>query len=189
MKIKCVCVLRGESRAERKIVQKLRFFFFLGNTMSHDNTVNTINKMQTCLLKNFVVTAQAPTPGPSGQESLGKKEEKGVQPCEPLPPHKGQNPPNRKRGFRAQETSQRISISLQGSNSEMVFFLTQSGLFWGGGKWECFDPKPSFPDLGDFDLCKGWSGLQGWTPFSSFFFPQRSQAMEVRKGSLNPYVF
>ena len=34
-------------------------------------------------------------------------------------------------------------------------FLTQSALFWGGGKWGFLTPKPSFPDLGDFDPCKG----------------------------------
>ena len=29
-------------------------------------------------------------------------------------------------------------------------FLTQSALFWGGGKWGFLTPKPSFPDFGDF---------------------------------------
>ena len=34
-------------------------------------------------------------------------------------------------------------------------FLTQSALFWGGGKWGFFDSETSFPDFGDFDPCKG----------------------------------
>ena len=33
----------------------------------------------------------------------------------------------------------------------------------GAGKWEFLTPKPSFPDLGDFDSCRGWTRSQIFT--------------------------
>ena len=83
-------------------------------------------------------------------------------------PTVGQNPQNRKRGFRGQKTpisqctrqgalNQKKPHFPGGALYRNGDFLTQSALFWCTGKWEFFFfvPKPSFPDFGDFDPCRG----------------------------------
>ena len=113
-----------------------------------------------------------------------------------------------KRGFQGQKApvSQcsrnrcfKISPFSLWSPVEKCVFLTQSAHFWGTGKWEFLTLKPSFPNFGDFDLCRGRTGSQFCLPSDSdnpqmrrSFFVQASSDkahLLADSGSRNPSWF
>ena len=87
--------------------------------------------------------------------------------CEGVRPLQGSNSlKSGKEGFGVKKTEKFPSAPEKGALSQKIpilyrapqgngDFLTQSTLFWGTWMWEFFDPKPSFPDFGVFDPCKG----------------------------------
>ena len=83
------------------------------------------------------------------------------------------NPKIGKREFRSQKTpicptpekgvsSQKIPISIQGTTGKMGIFWLQTPFSGVGGNGGFLTPKPSFPDFGVFDPCKGQTDSQAF---------------------------
>ena len=92
-------------------------------------------------------------------------------------PYRGQNRQNREKRVSGSKNShfprvpemgalsQKIPISLQGSTRKMGIFWLKAPISGTLGNGSFLTPKPSFPDFGDFDPCRGRTLSQKWCGF------------------------